>query len=54
MEDNHDRPAIMAGLAGDVAALFDVTGKLTVRNPFGVRADLGKKLEGVTLVVEEK
>ena len=54
VEDDHDRPAIMAGLANDVAALFDVTGKLKVRNPFGARADLGKKLEGVTLVVEEK
>jgi polygalacturonase len=54
VEDDHDRPAIMAGLADEVAALFDVTGKLSVRNPFGVRSDLGKKQEGVTLVVEQE
>ena len=54
MEDDHERPAIMAGVADEVEALFDVTGKLKVRNPFGVRADLGKKQEGVTLVVEKE
>jgi polygalacturonase len=54
VEDDHDRPAIMAGIGDEVEPLFDVTGKLKVSNPFGVRSDLGKKQESVTLTVEKE
>ena len=52
VEDDHDRPAIV--FEGESAlGLFDITGAIAVRNPFGVKAALGDKQHGVTLAVTE-
>ena len=51
VEDNRDRPAFIAdGLIE--YSLADVTGQIGVRNPFGARAELGKKQEDVTLSIQ--
>jgi hypothetical protein len=44
----------MAGIGDGVEVLSDVTGTLTVRNPLGVRGDLGKNQDRLTLVVKEE
>jgi hypothetical protein len=51
IEDDRERAAITVEEPGSDYGLFDVTGKIRVRNPVGVRTILGKKQESVTLAV---
>ncbi len=53
VEDDQDRPAVLVW--GEVLSrgLFDVTGTITVRNPHGVKYDLGEKQTGVTLAIKQ-
>jgi hypothetical protein len=53
VEDEWDRPAIVMEESESDLGLFDVTGKVTVRNPEGVREDLGSRQEDVNLVLGE-
>jgi len=53
VEDDRARPVITVEDAEGDHGLFDVTGSILVRNPCGVKADLGKKQEKVTLVLNE-
>ena len=51
LEDSRDRPAIAYKSPTTTAGLYDVHGTITVRNPNGVRADLGSRQTNVTLRV---
>jgi len=53
VEDDRDRPAVVVEGAALELGLFDVTGTITVRNPYGLKHNLGEKQEGVTLVIKE-
>jgi len=53
VEDDRERPAITVEKQDPNVGLFDITGTITVRNPFGVKAALGDEQQGVTLVVRE-
>jgi len=53
VEDDKDRPVITMEETERGHGLFDITGFITVRNLHGVKADLGKKRKGVTLVVSQ-
>jgi hypothetical protein len=50
VEDHRARPAILGRAE---TGLFDVSGDITVRSRHATKADLGQKLEGVTLRVRE-
>jgi hypothetical protein len=50
VEDERARPAILAKAE---TGLFNVTGDLTVRSRHAIKAELGQKLEGVTLRIHE-
>ena len=49
IEDDLDRPAVVVQSDSGV---YDLTGSIDVRNPFGLKTDLGRLVEGVTLVVK--
>lgn len=51
IEDDHPRPALE--VKSDTG-ITDVTGKLVVKNPHGVKVVLGEKQQGVTLTVKER
>lgn len=51
--DDRDRPVITVEETDSDFGIFDVTGTITVRNPYGVKQRLGDKQEHVTLVVKE-
>ena len=51
VDDDRDRPAVVFDGESDLG-IFDITGTIAVRNPFGVKAALGDKQQGVTLVVK--
>ncbi len=53
VEDDKDRPAITTEETEPGYGIFDVTGSISVRNPCGVRVDLGEKQQGVSLVVRQ-
>jgi hypothetical protein len=52
VEDSHDRPVIEALEEEQKNGLFDITGSISVRNPHGVKSNLGLNRQGVTLAVE--
>ncbi|UCH35167.1 MAG: right-handed parallel beta-helix repeat-containing protein, partial [Armatimonadota bacterium] len=52
VEDDHDRPAITFEETESDFGIADITGTITVANPHGVKHDLGRKQQGVTLVVK--
>lgn len=49
VEDDRDRPFLSASFREPGEGLFDVRGTLTVRNPHGVKTDLGRKTENVEI-----
>jgi hypothetical protein len=51
VEDDRDRPVIIVQETDSDFGIFDVTGTITARNPYGVRTRLGEKQQGVTLEV---
>jgi polygalacturonase len=51
IEDDHDRPPIAVTKDDPAGVLHDITGTLAVRNPHGVRMNLGEPENGVTLRV---
>ena len=51
VEDDRDRPAVELEQVEGELGLYDVTGTIAVRNPYGARTFLGSKQEGVTLQV---
>jgi hypothetical protein len=51
--DERDRPAIVMQETEGELGLSDVTGTIKIRNPYGVKAELGRKQQGVTLAVTE-
>jgi hypothetical protein len=53
VEDDRDRPAIAVEKQDPNGGIFDITGSIAVRNPFGAKAATGDKQQGVTLVVTE-
>jgi len=53
LEDDHDRPAITVEETEGELGVYDITGDIRVRNPFGIRTLLGKKPQKVTLSVTE-
>ena len=53
VEDDQDRPAVAVEKQDPNAGIFDITGTIAVRNPFGAKAAIGDKQQGVTLVVRE-
>jgi hypothetical protein len=52
VEDDYDRPVVIA--EGDAIGLgiFDITGTISVTNPYGVKYDLPPNQTGVTLVIQ--
>ncbi len=52
VEDGHDRPAVEFTQPQSDFPLQDITGTVTVLNPHGVRAELGKQRETLPLVVK--
>lgn len=52
VEDNYDRPAVNYTQQDSDLPLQDVTGNITVLNPNGVHAELGKDGEKLTLIVK--
>jgi len=52
VEDERDRPAITIQETKGDPGLFDITGSITVRNPHGVKTNLGTRRHQVTLVVK--
>ena len=52
VEDAHDRPAVEFTQPQSDFPLHDITGTVTVLNPHGVRAELGKRRETLPLVVK--
>ena len=53
VKDNYDRPAIAFTQQNSDLPLQDVTGAITVLNPNGVSAELGKDRENLPLIVKE-
>jgi len=53
VEDDRDRPVIVVEETDSDFGIFDITGTVTVRNPYGVKTRLGEKQHEVTLVVKE-
>ena len=53
VEDNRDRPTVEFTQPKSDFSLHDITGTLTVLNPNGVRAELGKEREKLPLIVRE-
>ena len=53
VEDDRDRPAIAMQETESDFGISDIAGTIAVRNPHGVKAALGGKQQGVTLVVKE-
>ena len=53
VDDNRGRPAIMLQGTESDPGVCHITGTIAVRNPHGVKIDLGHKLSGVTLAVKE-
>ena len=53
VEDNRDRPAVEFTQPKSDFPLHDITGTLTVLNPNGIRAELGKEREKLPLIVRE-
>ena len=51
VEDSHDRPAVAFTQPQSDFPLHDLTGTVTVLNPHGVRAELGKQREQLPLIV---
>ena len=51
VEDKHDRPAVEFTQPQSDFPLHDITGTVTVLNPNGVRAELGKQREQLPLIV---
>ena len=51
VEDKHNRPAVEFTQPQSDFPLHDITGTLTVLNPNGVRAELGKQREKLPLIV---
>ncbi len=49
VEDDLDRPVIVTE---SEPGLFDITGSITVKNPYGVKTDLGPKQEKVSLEIK--
>lgn len=49
VEDGRDRPFLAATVRAPGEGLFDVRGTLTVRNPHGVKTDLGPKTQNVEI-----
>ena len=55
VEDNKNRPFLAARGKESDFDIYDVTGTITVRNPYGAVMDLGEKTHNVTLkVIEER
>ena len=52
VEDNQDRPAVEFTQPQSDFPLHDITGTVTVLNPHGVRAELGKQRETLPLIVK--
>ena len=52
VEDSHDRPAVEFTQPESDLPLHDVTGTVTVLNPNGARAELGKQRETLPLIVK--
>ena len=50
-EDTRNRPFIVASEKKNDYGLFDVTGEITVKNPYGAFMNLGTKTPDVTLEV---
>jgi len=53
VEDDRDRPAVVMEHSDGDFGIRDITGTITVQNPFGARTSLGGKRQDVTLVVKE-
>jgi len=54
VEDRHDRPVLVVeGPKGDFK-IADLTGNITVSNPYGVRSAISARKEGVTLVLSQQ
>jgi polygalacturonase len=51
VEDDRERPAIAVEKQDPNGGIFDITGTIAVRNPFGVKTALGDKQQAVTLAV---
>jgi len=55
VEDNINRPFFAAREKEGDTGIYDITGKITVRNPYGAVMDMGAKTHNVTLkVIEER
>lgn len=53
IEDDLDRPALVVeGMVLELG-IFDITGTIIVKNPCGLKYNLGEKQTGVTLAVKE-
>jgi len=53
VEDDEDRPAMVLEQTEGDSGISKIRGILSVRNPYGVKVDLGKKQNGVTLTIKE-
>ena len=53
-EDNKDRPFLLATEKKSSFGVYDISGSITVRNPYGARMDLGPNSHNVTLKVNEE
>ena len=53
VEDDHDRPFMVYERSEGESGVSDVKGDITVRNPFGVKKELGEKLKDVSLKIKE-
>ncbi|MBI4559429.1 MAG: right-handed parallel beta-helix repeat-containing protein [Candidatus Hydrogenedentes bacterium] len=49
--DDQDRPIILLEESEGEFGVFDLTGTISASNPFGVKTDLGRKQQGVSLIV---
>jgi hypothetical protein len=49
LEDDHDRPALTVEETEGELGVYDITGQIRVRNPFGVRSVMGRQPEKVPL-----
>jgi len=53
LEDIENRPFLTATEKESAFGVYDITGKITVRNPYGAIMYLGAKSEGITLEIGE-
>ena len=54
LEDSLDRPFLSATEKESSYGVYDITGTITVRNPHGVRMDLGEKSKGIALNIVDR